>query len=90
MGGTWVHWNQPHVWHAMHRYGLTQLLSSAPGEVGFQKFTVSVDGKKIELSRHEEVSEVPSGYHSTRNRMKSTRTDICLGKDNSKNIRRVI
>lgn len=23
MGGTWVHWSQPHVWSEIHRYGLS-------------------------------------------------------------------
>jgi hypothetical protein len=57
MGGTWVHWNQAHVWHTMHRYGMTELSSSAPRDIGCQRFTVSVDGKKTELSRHDEVSD---------------------------------
>ncbi|KAJ5750671.1 monoamine oxidase maoN [Penicillium manginii] len=62
MGGTWVHWNQAHVWHTMHRYGMTELSSSAPRDIGCQRFTVSVDGKKTELSRHDEESIMQRGF----------------------------
>lgn len=58
MGGTWVHWNQPHVWHTMHRYGLTKLSSSAPGDIGCQTYTLSHGENKTEMSRDEEVSKM--------------------------------
>ena len=29
MGGTWIHWQQPHVWSEMQRYGLK--LKETPG-----------------------------------------------------------
>lgn len=31
MGGTWVHWNQPHVYNELHRYELQRNLKSSAG-----------------------------------------------------------
>lgn len=31
MGGTWVHWNQPHVYNEIHRYGLHAKLKTSSG-----------------------------------------------------------
>ncbi|RSL57736.1 hypothetical protein CEP54_008117 [Fusarium duplospermum] len=31
MGGTWVHWNQPHVYAELHRYGLHSNLKTSAG-----------------------------------------------------------
>jgi lysyl oxidase-like protein 2/3/4 len=31
MGGTWVHWNQPHVYSEIHRYGLHSTLKTSAG-----------------------------------------------------------
>jgi lysyl oxidase-like protein 2/3/4 len=31
MGGTWVHWNQPHVYNEIHRYGLHSKLKTSAG-----------------------------------------------------------
>lgn len=31
MGGTWVHWNQPHVYAELHRYGLHSQLKTSAG-----------------------------------------------------------
>ena len=45
MGGTWVHWSQPHVYREMSRYGLTSLLQSH-GEIGAKNYvTVFLDGE---------------------------------------------
>ncbi|KAJ5556474.1 hypothetical protein N7494_000389 [Penicillium frequentans] len=33
MGGTWVHWNQPHVYTEIHRYGLQKNLKISTGAV---------------------------------------------------------
>lgn len=30
LGGTWVHWGQPHVWAELHRYGLELVASPEP------------------------------------------------------------
>ncbi|KAL2825859.1 amine oxidase [Aspergillus pseudoustus] len=31
MGGTWVHWNQPHLYKELHRYGLHKHLKTSAG-----------------------------------------------------------
>ncbi|KAF9880854.1 hypothetical protein CkaCkLH20_01896 [Colletotrichum karsti] len=31
MGGTWIHWNQPHVFTEIHRYGLQKNLKTSSG-----------------------------------------------------------
>ncbi|KAF2793428.1 hypothetical protein K505DRAFT_385640 [Melanomma pulvis-pyrius CBS 109.77] len=31
MGGTWVHWCQPHVYNELHRYGLHKNLKTSAG-----------------------------------------------------------
>ncbi|KIV79403.1 hypothetical protein PV11_06965 [Exophiala sideris] len=33
MGGTWVHWNQPHVYSELHRYNLHKNLKTSAGTV---------------------------------------------------------
>ncbi|KAJ5109288.1 hypothetical protein N7456_005963 [Penicillium angulare] len=33
MGGTWVHWNQPHVYTEIHRYGLQKSLEVSTGAI---------------------------------------------------------
>ncbi|KAB8256699.1 flavin-containing amine oxidase [Aspergillus pseudonomiae] len=37
MGGTWVHWNQPHVYSEIHRYDLHRHLKSSAGTLAAQK-----------------------------------------------------
>ncbi|KAL4875679.1 amine oxidase [Aspergillus karnatakaensis] len=43
MGGTWVHWAQPHVYAELHRYGLHRTLKTSAGfaETQRQTFTSS-------------------------------------------------
>ncbi|OJJ75989.1 hypothetical protein ASPBRDRAFT_169463 [Aspergillus brasiliensis CBS 101740] len=33
MGGTWVHWNQPHLYAELHRYGLHRNLKTSAGSL---------------------------------------------------------
>ncbi|KAM0549224.1 hypothetical protein ACHAPJ_009534 [Fusarium lateritium] len=54
MGGTWVHWNQPHVYRELTRYGLTSFLTSHDQSVGLDYYTTYLDGKRQEIS-HEEA-----------------------------------
>lgn len=37
MGGTWVHWNQPHLYHELHRYGLHRYLKTSAGTIAPEK-----------------------------------------------------
>lgn len=37
MGGTWVHWNQPHVYSELHRYDLHRFLKSSAGSLAPEK-----------------------------------------------------
>ncbi|KAK6386896.1 hypothetical protein LTS17_000160 [Exophiala oligosperma] len=37
MGGTWVHWAQPHVYTELHRYGLHKNLKTSAGTLAAQK-----------------------------------------------------
>lgn len=45
MGGTWVHWNQPHTYREMSRYGLTGLLPSHIESDGSAYCTASLKGE---------------------------------------------
>lgn len=38
MGGTWVHWNQPHLYHELHRYGLHCYLKTSAGTMAPEKY----------------------------------------------------
>ncbi|RDW68714.1 flavin monoamine oxidase family protein [Aspergillus mulundensis] len=51
MGGTWVHWEQPHLYTELHRYGLHRHLKTSAGTLApeRQAFTPS-SGKVEELS----------------------------------------
>ncbi|KAK7217706.1 hypothetical protein V2G26_005709 [Clonostachys chloroleuca] len=33
MGGTWIHWNQPHVYAELHRYGLQSIMKTSEGNL---------------------------------------------------------
>jgi lysyl oxidase-like protein 2/3/4 len=37
MGGTWVHWNQPHVYRELHRYNLHRGLKTSAGTTNTEK-----------------------------------------------------
>ncbi|KAL4879481.1 hypothetical protein BJY04DRAFT_229033 [Aspergillus karnatakaensis] len=50
MGGTWVHWNQPHTYREMSRYGLTALLEShTESSTGYNYCTTFFRGKARNL-----------------------------------------
>ncbi|KAL2843137.1 hypothetical protein BJY01DRAFT_248722 [Aspergillus pseudoustus] len=53
MGGTWIHWQQPHVFREMSRYGFTQMLDSNASEVGCNYFTVWVDNTPVNMNNEE-------------------------------------
>ncbi|KAJ5461737.1 uncharacterized protein N7458_003289 [Penicillium daleae] len=38
MGGTWVHWNQPHLYHELHRYGLHRYLKTSAGTIAPERY----------------------------------------------------
>lgn len=38
MGGTWVHWSQPHLYHELHRYGLHRYLKTSAGTMTPEKY----------------------------------------------------
>lgn len=50
MGGTWVHWNQPHVYSELHRYDLHRSLKSSAGTIAPQNqyYKSSVIGSQVE------------------------------------------
>ena len=54
MGGTWVHWNQPHVFSELYRYGLRQCLKPSAGTTSPQKrYYKSIQGPLKEVSVEE-------------------------------------
>lgn len=55
MGGTWIHWQQPHVFREMSRYGFTRLLDSNSNGVGCDYFTVTVNNKPVNMNKEEPV-----------------------------------
>lgn len=46
MGGTWIHWHQPHVWSEIRRYGMT--LAETPGTVAEDIIYLDYQGKRHE------------------------------------------
>lgn len=57
MGGTWVHWTQPHVWRELTRYKLNMDLSvSRDTSIGINRCTALIDGQCVDLSMEEFVS----------------------------------
>ncbi len=46
MGGTWIHWQQPHVWSEMQRYGLK--LKETPGAVAEDIVYLDYEGRRHE------------------------------------------
>jgi phytoene dehydrogenase-like protein len=76
MGGTWVHWFQPHVYSEISRYGMKKELEHSPDySRGCNIFRlVTPDGSK-EMTHHEEVHAqrlVPIRSRLTFNRMLSS------------------
>lgn len=56
MGGTWVHWQQPHVYREMSRYGFTKMVDSINSDTGCNYSTVTVNGETTHLNKDDEVS----------------------------------
>ena len=49
LGGTWVHWTQPHVWSELARYGLGLAPSPEPQNASWWNGTQTVHGSPAEL-----------------------------------------
>lgn len=52
MGGTWVHWSQPHLYHELHRYGLHPYLKTSAGTSAAEKYYFK--------AAHSGVREIPA------------------------------
>lgn len=59
MGGTWVHWNQPHTYREMSRYGLTELLLSHDKSVGVNYYTALLNGNRQIIDHEKAVLASP-------------------------------
>ena len=58
MGGTWVHWNQPHVYREMARYGMKdELKTSFNDTYGCNYFNATINGQTSKFSHQEEVRQ---------------------------------
>lgn len=56
MGGTWVHWHQPHVWREIQRYGLsTAIESSLDFSYGVNHFRLNSASGSTSRSHKDEV-----------------------------------
>jgi phytoene dehydrogenase-like protein len=64
MGGTWVHWGQPHVWTEISRYNLVdQLEDSAETPPGVtHKISYYFEHGRNDLSAEEDV-RTPLNFH---------------------------
>jgi phytoene dehydrogenase-like protein len=57
MGGTWVHWGQPHVWTELSRYGLIDQLEDSWDQTHeFNYHTYKFAGTSRNISHDEEAS----------------------------------
>lgn len=66
MGGTWVHWGQPHVWREISRYQMrTELEESFDFSRGVNHFQLCTNQGEHILSHEDEV------YNTVQERMKS-------------------
>lgn len=54
MGGTWVHWGQPHLYHELHRYGLHRCLKTSAGTSAAEKQYFKTGAGKIREINPEE------------------------------------
>jgi monoamine oxidase len=61
LGGTWVHWTQPHVWNEVTRYGLE--IKETPGATA-EHMIVMVDGKPTEFAVRDRYEEIVQGFHA--------------------------
>lgn len=56
MGGTWVHWGQPHVWREISRYQMrTELEPSFDFSRGVNHFCLRTDQGTTVMSHEDEV-----------------------------------
>lgn len=61
MGGTWVHWHQPHVWREISRYQMGgELEPSFDFSRGVNYFELRTDKYATKMSHEEEVGTSPS------------------------------
>ena len=60
LGGTWVHWTQPHVWNEVTCYGLE--IKETPGATA-EHMIVMVDGKPTEFAVRDRYEELVQGFH---------------------------
>lgn len=55
LGGTWVHWNQPHVWAELHRYGIETFETVFPDEMvwvtGGERHVGTIEEYRAQLGR---------------------------------------
>lgn len=58
IGGTWMHWTQPHVFSEIHRYGMVERLKMIkPANQKKAYLTLRLnDGRTVKLTDEEEVS----------------------------------
>lgn len=57
MGGTWVHWHQPHVYRELSRYGMRDELVRCPDYTrGVNQFSLVTENSRRDMSHEEEVS----------------------------------
>jgi hypothetical protein len=58
MGGTWVHWGQPHVWREISRYQMRdEIKSSYDFSKGLNKYLLVNGGTVHSMTHDEEVSD---------------------------------
>lgn len=61
MGGTWVHWGQPHVWREISRYNMrNELEISQAYEGGVNHFSLASSTGPKAMSHSEEVETQPA------------------------------
>lgn len=58
MGGTWVHWNQPHLYSELHRYNLHRNLKTSSGTAGAQVQYYKAAGSPIQNLSVKEAAEM--------------------------------
>lgn len=57
MGGTWVHWHQPHVYRELSRYGMSDELVHCPDYTkGVNRFSLVTEHGRRDMCHQEEVS----------------------------------
>lgn len=61
MGGTWVHWQQPHVFAELQRYGLDRFIETKAAPDGCTIFSKATQSGPLVASSPEEAAEMFSG-----------------------------